>query len=122
MASQWEVFHLIACRHAKPQPKNKFLLVAYTSPSPHGFFINSSINRFIRNRPHLLPCEAEIFAHEHHFLNHDSFVDCRDIFDLRLQELTSSRGHLSPRGTHAVIAAVRACPVLERFHKQRILI
>lgn len=46
MSSKWEVFHMLSCRHAKPVPKDKFIVIAYVNPSPHGFFINSRILEF----------------------------------------------------------------------------
>ena len=121
MSSKWEVFHMPSCRHAKPAPKDKFIVIAYGNPSPHGFFINSRINNFIRNRPDLLSCEAEILASQHPFLRYDSYVDCREIFSFYEIELTNTRGILSPDAQQVVIEAVNYCPVLEQIHKTRIL-
>ncbi len=122
MVSKWDVFFLPNCRHAKPVPKPKLVVIAYIIPSPYGFLINSTINRFIRQRPYLLPCEAEIQATQHtSFLPHDSYIDCREAFPFDLAELTQSRGKLSTDAQKAVLKAVRHCPVLERIHKQRIL-
>jgi hypothetical protein len=97
MASRWEVFYVKSCRHAKPNPKDKFVLIAYTTPFPHGFFINSKINSYIANRYYLLPCEAIILSDQHSFLVHDSYVDCREIFPFGNGELTDSRGLVKSR-------------------------
>ncbi len=122
MASQWEVFFLPNCRHAKPAPKPKLVIIVYVTPTPHGFLINSGINRFIRNRPYLLPCEAAIQAKQHSsFLPHDSYIDCREAFPFDVAELTQSRGKVSTDTQTAILEAVRRCPVLERIHKKRIL-
>ena len=121
MASKWEIFHIVNCTHAKPFPKNKFLLIAYVDPQPHGFFINSRVNAYVQQRPHLMRCEASIQAADHPFLHHDSVVDCRDIFPLHQNDLIDSRGHLSSAGIASVESAVVACPVLERLHKRHIL-
>jgi hypothetical protein len=60
MPVKWEIFHVTSCRHAKPNPKDKFVVIVYVNPSPHGFFINSRINAFIAKKPNLLCCEASI--------------------------------------------------------------
>ena len=122
MATQWEVFFLSHCRHTKPTPKSKLAVFAYINPSPYGFLINSSINRFVRNRPYLLPCEALIPVAQHStFLKQDSYLDCRDAFPFHVSELTQYRGFLSKDAQNAVLEAVDNCPVLETIHKQRIL-
>ncbi|WP_204103219.1 MULTISPECIES: hypothetical protein [Spirulina sp. CCY15215] len=119
-AKQWEVFFVPSCRYAKP-PKDKFIVVAYINPCPHGFFINSKINKFIRNRPNLLSCEAQILVSQHTFLKYDSYVDCRDLFSFVDSDLTRSRGILSLDAQTAILSAVDACPVLEEHHKIKIL-
>jgi hypothetical protein len=120
MASQWEIFYIKSCYYAKPNPKDKFVLIAYIDPSPHGFFINSKINNYISKRPYLLSCEAKILSNQHNFLDHDSFVDCREIFRFNDSELTDSRGLLSADGQAEVKKAVVLCPVLEQINKSRI--
>jgi len=122
MATKWEVFFIPLCRHTKPVPKPKLVIIVYTNPSPYGFLINSSINRFVSNRPYLLPCEALIPLAQHSsFLKQDSYLDCRDAFPFDLAELNQPRGFLSPDAQKSVLEAVDNCPVLEGIHKQRIL-
>jgi len=121
MTAKWEIFYVRSCRHTKPSPKDKFVLIAYIDPSPYGFLINSKINNYIQNRDYLLCCEAEIIASEHDFLNYNSYVDCTAAFPFNAGELISSRGFLSDAGQAEVIKAVGLCPVLERIHKNRIL-
>ena len=86
------------------------------------FFINSRINSYIANRPYLLSCEAKIDSCQHTFLAHDSYVDCREIFHFNNDELTNSRGGLSADGKIAVTNSVNSCPVLEKIHKDRIVL
>ncbi len=121
MPQQWEVFLVHNCRHAKPQPKSKFVVIAYTNPELHGFFINSEIRNFIKNRRRLFDCEALIIASLHSFLRHDSYIDCTNIYPFELTELADSRGILHSTAQVNVIIAVGACPMLPRFHKKRIL-
>lgn len=119
---QWEVLHSAMCRHAKPNPKNKFVVIAYMNPTPHGFFINSIINQYIKKRSYLLACEAKILSSQHHFLKYDSYVDCRDIFPFSPGEFSprESRGMLSEDAINAVKEAIYQCPVLEGIHKKRV--
>ncbi len=121
MASKWEIFHVQQCRHAKPNPKDKFVLIAYIDSFPYGFFINSEINNYIAKRPYLLSCEAKILSNQHNFLKTDSYVDCREIFCFNDSELTDSKGLLSTDGQIEVIKAVGSCRVLERIHKNKII-
>ena len=121
MPKRWEIFYVQSCRHTKPNPKDKFVLIAYIDPSPYGFLINSKVNRYLENRPYLLCCEAEIIAFEHEFLKYNSYVDCTAAFSFNDGELVNSRGFLSAAGQAEVIKAVGLCPVLERIHKKRIL-
>lgn len=37
MPTKWEIFYVQSCRHTKPNPKDKFVLIAYTNPSSYGF-------------------------------------------------------------------------------------
>lgn len=121
MPAKWEIFYVQSCRHTKPDPKDKFVLITYIDPSFYGFLINSKINNYIQNRDYLLCCEAEIIASEHKFLKHNSYVDCTAAFPFNADELISSRGFLSDAGRAKVINAVGLCPVLEQIHKNRIL-
>ena len=93
MPQQWEVFLIPNCRHTKPLPKSKFVIIVYTDPKPHGFFINSGIRRFIRKRPEILNCEAPISAENNpSFLQYDGYVDCTSAYEYSLSELTKSMG------------------------------
>ena len=119
MISIWSVYHIPLCCHAKPKPKNKFVVIFYTDPEPHGFFINSTINNFIKNRPYLLKCEPVINKLDHNFLSHSSYVDCRDALKFHPKDLTDFRGVLSIQAQKEVTDAIMACPVLSRKHKKR---
>ncbi|CAD5949645.1 hypothetical protein [Planktothrix agardhii] len=121
MPAQWEIFYVKSCRHTDPDPKDKFVLIAYIEPSFYGFLINSKINKYLKNRPYLLCCEAEIIAIEHDFLDYNSYVDCREAFPFKADELIISKGFLSAAGQAEVIKAVGLCPVLEPEHKNIIL-
>lgn len=71
----WDVFYLF-CKHTKPHPKNKFVVIVCFENIPMGFLINSQVNEFVKNRPSLLRCEVKILQQDHAFLSYDSYVDC----------------------------------------------
>jgi len=118
---QWQVYHVQNCRHAKPAPKDKFVVVACLDNSvPYGFFINSLIGNYIQKRPLLLVCEARILQAEHSFLAYDSWVDCTGIYAYTVSELQNYRGTLSPNGVQVVMNSVAKCSTLTRRYKRMI--
>jgi hypothetical protein len=118
---KWQVYYLF-CHHTKPVPKYKYITVAYAEDSQYiGFLINSQVNKFVRNRSYLMPCEVLIPISEHNFLSYDSYVDCRDAFYFDDSELSDFRGYLSKNTQQAVLNAIRVCPVLSRRIKKLVL-
>ena len=121
---QWQVYHVPICRHAKPQPKNKFIVIACideTPYTPYGFFVNTNISRYIRKRARLLPCEVPILSAEHSFLSYDSWIDCQEAYPYLDNELTDYKCMLSSNTVSKVIQAAQDCPVLKRRIKKLIL-
>ena len=117
---RWQVYYLL-CRYTKPHPKDKYIVIACIEPKILGFLINSRINPFITNRPYLLPCEVTIRTVTHPFLNHDSFVDCRDAFEFTEAELGIPLGMVDEPTRVGILEAVRVCPVIKRSAKRYIL-
>lgn len=83
--------------------------------------INSCINKYIKERPKLLVCEVLIKKLEHPFLNHDSFIDCREVCPLSENELNDYVGNLDSQTIQHTMESVRNCPVLPRKYKNYIL-
>lgn len=117
---QWQVYFLPNCRLAKPLPKDKFVVLACFDPNPCGFFINTAINRYIQQRPQLLPCEVLLQVSRHPFLQYDSWLDCMELLSLQSTELTDLRGRIDPATIQDILSAVRSCPVLRPRFKQLI--
>jgi hypothetical protein len=121
MLERWQVYYVF-CQQAKPNPKHKFVVVAHVNKTwCYAFFINSVINPFIANNPKLMPCEVALAASSHTFLQHDSFIDCRDVYTFPLTNMTDFRGQLDVSIIPNVLTAVSACPVLKRGQKKVIL-
>lgn len=116
----WQVYLIYNCRHAKPQPKDKFVAIVCFDPNPCGFLVNSSVNQFIQSHPHLLPCEVPLLASQHPFLSHNSWLDCRDILSFQETELINLRGSISTPAIKDVLGAVQQCPVLRNRFKNLI--
>jgi hypothetical protein len=77
--STGDVFRL-QC-HFPQETKPKFLILVKTKPYEF-FIINSSINKFIQNRPHLYACQIDVPFDDHKgFLTHDSIANCSDKID-----------------------------------------
>lgn len=118
------------CDFTVPEPKDKFLLLSCVDPRPLFFVINSEVHEYIRDRQHLLRCQAEIDVKSHTFLRHDSYIDCRearpdfsvdDIHAQLLGDMNRIEGMITREVQDEVVAAVKACVVLPRYEKDWIL-
>jgi len=87
MPDTWCIYHITNCSHARPTPKDKFAAIVCRDAECMGFLINSSINKFILNRPPLLVCQVKIKASDYGFLDHDSYIDCIDLYPFEDTEL-----------------------------------
>lgn len=118
----WHIYHIPDCRHAKPDPKDKFVIVVCVNEDHClGFFINSRISGFIRDRTHLLGCQTSILSSEHDCLSHDSFIDTTTVLKLDFVELTDMKDEISDDTKRALIAAVDFCIVIPKRYKRQVL-
>jgi hypothetical protein len=58
------------------ETKNKFVVVVNPCEPFSYFLINSNIRLFIQKKPELTRCQILLKQEEHHFLTHDSYLDC----------------------------------------------
>ena len=112
----WDVYLVSKTRYTDP-PKDKFVVIITLEPQVYGCLINSRINRFVLDRPHLLPCMVLITESENPFLSYDSFLDVREVFMFSPWELSDYRGRLSPLTIDIVLKGVADCPVLKDYYK-----
>ena len=110
--------------------KEKFLvLVADDDPEYLTFIVNSEINPFIANRPHLLQCQVTIDAINHTFLDRDSHVACHEIRAMKREDVIkalmadpdSIKGDVSTDVRNQIVAAVKFAKTIEKDKKNRIL-
>jgi len=110
--------------------KEKYLvLVADDDPEYLIFIINSDINPFIANKPHLLQCQVAIDVANHHFLDHDSHVACHDVLPMKREEVIKSlmgdpsaiKGEVSLDVRSQIVAAVKFAKTIDKDKKNRII-
>jgi len=120
MVDLWHIYHVKNCRHAKPVPKDKFVVIVCRDTQAMGFFINTEINSLIMNRPELLACQVIIKASDHRCLNWNSYVDCNELFPFEDAEL-SVRNSVVKQTRDAIKSAVNISETLEARHRKLIL-
>lgn len=120
MVPLWHIYHVKNCRHAKPEPKDKFVVIVCRDVQAMGFFINTEINSYIKNRPELLACQVVIEASDHKCLDWKSYVDCRKLFPFEDAEL-SIRNSVIKQTREAIKSAVNISETLVERHKKLIL-
>ena len=120
-ASIWHIYHIRNCRHAKPQPKDKFVIIACIDTTPWGFFINTEINQFIQKRSELLACQVPIKMTDHRCLDHNSYVDCTNLIPFEDAELTDIKDQVDGKTKAAIKEAVAKSKILIKRHQKIIL-
>lgn len=121
MSPIWHIYHINKCRHARPAPKDKFVVIVCEAESAMGFFINSEVNPFIQKRPSLLACQASIEASHHACLRRNSYVDCVEIYPFEANELSDMRDPVSKQAKLEIQNAVAKSKTLEKRYKELIL-
>lgn len=110
--------------------KEKYLvLVADDDPEYLTFIVNSDINPFIANKPHLLQCQVAIDAASHGFLKYDSHIACHDVLPMKREEVIKSlmtdpagiKGNVSNRVREQITAAVKFAKTIDKDKKNRII-
>ena len=116
----WSVFHILDCQHTTPV-KNKYTVIFSISGDFHGFLINSSIHSFIKRRKHLEPCVVLVECITNNYLTHDSYIDCRGLYDFQGNQLNDHVGTVCNDTKTKIMHAVLSCPVLELKYKNYLL-
>jgi hypothetical protein len=121
MPSICYIYHIKKCRHAKPRPKDKYVIIACRDTNPWGFFINTGIRNFVKRQPELLACQVIIKAINHKCLDRDSYVDCTDLFPFEDMELTNIVGQVDNPTKEAIKKVVAISKTLIARHQKIIL-
>ena len=121
MPDIWHVYHVQNCSHVRPTPKNKYVAIVCRDLTPRGFLINSSIHKYIQNRPDLLVCQAVIEEASHKCLSRDSYVDCINLYEFEDAELIEDYGPISKQAMARIKEAVNNSKTIEVRYKKLIL-
>lgn len=121
MSDIWHIYHVQNCSHVRPTPKNKYVAIVCRDLAPMGFLINSSIHKYIQNRPDLLASQAVIEESNHKCLSRDSYVDCIDLYEFEDTELVEDYGPISEQAMIRIKEAVDNSKTIEVRYKKLIL-
>lgn len=121
MPDIWHIYHVQNCSHVRPTPKNKYVAIVCRDLAPMGFLINSSIRKYIQNRPNLLASQAVIEESNHKCLSRDSYVDCIDLYEFEDTELVEDYGPISKQAMIRIKEAVDNSKTIEVRYKKLIL-
>lgn len=93
MSNIWCVFFVKPCRHTHP-PENKFVVIVCEDAHCMGFLFNTGVGNFVKNKPELFKCQLLVKASEYHFLDHDSYIDCGQLYPFDFGDILDGRGEL----------------------------
>jgi hypothetical protein len=117
----WHVYFCPQCRHAIPDPKDKYIIiVAKDSGTIFGCFINSNRTPYVNNRPYLHSCEANIPQVTHSFLIYNSIVDCHTVYSFTANEFSKQLGQIEVATKNTLLQSIYACPVIKTKRKKLI--
>ena len=120
-AEIWWIYFVPRCPHARPEPKDKLVVIVCRDGAPLGFLINSEIDPWIQINESKMASQVKIDASEHKpCLDHDSYVDCLELYMFEDYQLAQPRVRVSETVKSGIIAAVRASSTLVRRHKRLI--
>lgn len=121
MPDTWCIYHVLKCSHTLPFPKDKFVVIVCRDSRCMGFLVNTVIHPFILNRPGLLKAQIKIKVSDYSFLDHDSYIDCKDLYDFEDGELCNTRAPVNIITKAEVRKIVRDSDTIEPRYQKLIL-
>ena len=102
--------------------KIKYLVVAHVRSETAVLVVNSEIHPYVQRRASLLDCQVKLDKQSHCFLDHDSYIACREAYYLDTADLlaelqddiASIKGMLSPDVRSAVTKAIESSFTMPR--------
>ena len=118
----------IFCHFTNPE-KEKYLVVVGCGPNCLAFVINSRIAPFLARDPALRACQVPIVPSDYGFLDHDSFIDCTQVFQIPRTELqhqlsvdtSRAKGELNKATKSEIIRVVQIAQTISPRHKRAII-
>ena len=118
MPDIWRFYFVANCRHARPKPKDKFSTIVCKDGCCMGFLVNTQIHPFILGKPELKACQVEIKAADYKFLNHNSYIDCNELYPFIDSELTAQRDFVNSKTKAGIKNAAKISPMLTGHQKK----
>jgi hypothetical protein len=81
-----QIFYLF-CEFTRPKPKPKFVLLVCVEPRPLVFLINTKKSGLILSDPDLENTQVCLTPSEYRCLDHDSYIDCLEVFEMDQEEI-----------------------------------
>ena len=120
MPDIWRIYHVRNSPHTTPT-KDKFVIIVCVDNTPLGFFINSDIHPYIQNHPKLLNCQILIKESEYWFLNHNSYIDCTQLYKFGDDNLVDGREIVSEVIKKEIKRVVSSATMIEKRYRTLIL-
>jgi len=115
----WTFFFIRNAQYTIP-PKDKYVLVVCQDTECHAFFVNSKISRFIQNRPNMLACQVLLKASEYDFLQHDSYLNCSQLYAFDEMCFTYGRGTVLVHTKKEIKNAVAIATTIDQKYQEMI--
>ena len=112
----WHIYFINICRHTYPDPKDKFVAIVFRHLRPMGFLINSNIHPYLKKRRNLLAAQIPISAIDYGFLDHDSYINCAELFQFEMSELKRYLQIIDNRTKKEIKKAVANSDTIERIY------
>jgi hypothetical protein len=120
MHALWCIYYVKNCTCTRPN-KDKFVAIVCSETNPMGFIINTRIHPFILERPDLSSCQVAIKVSDYAFLDHDSYINCIDLYSFNDNELTDSKGRIKTHTINEIKGAVAASKTIPAYFKKLII-
>ena len=120
MAYLWRFYYISYCFQARPAPKPKFVVLVCKDTKYMGFLVNSGIHSFIQRQPDLLCCQILVKNFDYKFLDHNSYIDCSELFEFDDSDLISPRDPVSNITKKAIQKAVSNAKTIPPYYKKLI--
>lgn len=120
-----EIGNVIKCfiSHTNPPKEKRFVILGINDEGNYvgSVFINTNVNFNIINSQELLELQYPIKNQANDYLDHDSFIDCSELFefdrqslyDLLMKEPERALGKVLPEDLEKLFTLVKSSPIIE---------
>jgi len=116
----WWIYYVRKVPYTVPLPKNKYVVIVCCDDYPRGFLVNTSVHAWIQIDGQKMAAQVPIPAANHPCLDHDSYVDCCDLYRFEEFQLQDKRSAVSEPVKGAILAAVGGSKTIIRRYRELI--